>query len=151
MTSSEDRLRNLAEKVGSLLVEPTSAEEIDRLFTGADERLRDAKVGKLSASGRFTLAYEASHGFALAALRSHGYRPSQMKGHRKVVFDVLDSTARAPTSLASALARYHDRRNRITYDGMFIATQAEAEDLVNQVSALRDLVAEALQKRQSDK
>lgn len=144
MASPEDRLRNLAETVGSLLVEPTSAEEIDRLFSGADERLGDAAAGKLSPSGRFTLAYEASHGFALVALRARGYRPSQSKGHRKVVFDVLDSTAGAPTSLASALARYHDRRNRMTYDGMFIATQAEAEDLVKQVSALRHLVAKAL-------
>lgn len=77
MSSSGDRLRNLAEKAGVLLAEPTSEEEIERLFAGADERLRDATTGKLSASGRFTLAYEASHGFALAALRARGYRPSQ--------------------------------------------------------------------------
>ena len=60
MTSPEDRLRNLAEKVGSLLVEPTSAEEIGRLFAGADERLGDAVAGKLSPSGKFTLAYETN-------------------------------------------------------------------------------------------
>ena len=147
MTSAAERLRNLADKVGSLLVEPTSAEEIDRLFTGADERLRDATAGKLSASGRFTLAYEASHGFALAALRARGFRPSQSKGHRKVVFDVLDSTAGVPITLAAALARYHDRRNRIIYDGMFIATQAEAEDLVSQVSALRNFVGKVLERK----
>lgn len=144
MTSSDDRLRNLAEKVGSLHAEPSSSEELDRLFSGADERLQDAQAGKLSASGRFTLAYEASHGFALVALRAHGYRPTQSKGHRKVLFDVLDSTVAAPAALASALARYHDRRNRITYDGMFIATQAEADDLVKQVAALRDLVVNLL-------
>ncbi len=144
MSSSGDRLRNLAEKAGVLLAEPTSEEEIERLFAGADERLRDATTGKLSASGRFTLAYEASHGFALAALRARGYRPSQSKGHRKLVFDVLDATADAPANLASALARYHDRRNRITYDGMFIATQAEADDLVTLVAALQRLVADAL-------
>lgn len=144
MTSSDDRLRNLAAKVGSLLVEPTSDEELERLLAGAKERLRDAVAGKLSPSGRFTLAYEASHGFALAALRARGFRPAQSKGHRKVVFDVLDATAGAPPGLASALARYHDRRNRMAYEGMLIATEAEAADLVAQVSALRDLVVKAI-------
>lgn len=57
---------------------------------------------------------------------------------------MLDATADAPANLASALARYHDRRNRITYDGMFIATQAEADDLVTLVAALQRLVADAL-------
>lgn len=149
MASPQERLRNLAEKVGSLLVEPTAREEIDRLFAGADERLRDASNDKLGASSRFTLAYEAAHGFALVALRFRGYRPStQVKGHRKVVFDVLGETADVPSDLSSALARYHDRRNRITYDGMFIATGAEAEDLVRPVTALRQRVAEALGRNQ---
>lgn len=146
MTSSDDRLRNLAEKVGSLLVEPTSAEELERLLAGAEERLRDAVAGKLSASGRFTLAYEASHGFALAALRSRGFRPAQSKGHRKVVFDVLDATVGASPGLASALARYHDRRNRMAYEGMLMATEAEAADLVAHASTLRDLVVKAMGK-----
>lgn len=147
MKSSDDRLRNLAEKAGSLLAEPASAEELARLLSGAEERLRDARFPALSASGRFTLAYEASHGFALAALRARGYRPSQAKGHRKVVFDVLDATAGAPPVLAAALGRYHDRRNRITYDGMFAATTAEAEDLLGLVMALGELVEKALQRK----
>ena len=45
MTSSSERLRNLAEKVGSLHAEPTSAEELDRLFSSAEIRLRDACIG----------------------------------------------------------------------------------------------------------
>lgn len=92
MTSSDDRLRNLAERVGSLLVEPTAPEELERLFAGADVRLRHAKVA----------------------------------------------------SLSSALARYHDRRNRMIYEGLLVATQAEADDLVRLVSELRGLVAKAL-------
>jgi hypothetical protein len=144
MTSSDDRLRILAERIGSLLAEPTAPEELERLFAGADVRLHDAKVASLSPSSRFTLAYESSHGFALAALRARGYRPSHSMGHRRVTFDVLDVTAGASASLSSALARYHDRRNRMTYEGLLVATQAEADDLVRLVSELRGLVAKAL-------
>ena len=132
-------LANLA-RAGQLAAEPTSPGEIAHLLKGADDQLRDSRIESLSAAGRFMLAYNATHALAFAALRAEGYRPSASRGHRKVIFQVLETTAGAPRELWVALDRYHDRRNAAEYHGAPVATEAEATDLVELAGRLQKLV-----------
>jgi hypothetical protein len=145
MNSGTNSLANLA-RAGQLAAEPTSAGEIGRLLKNADDPLRDSGVKALSAAGRFMLAYNATHALALAALRAQGYRPSASQGHRKIIFQVLESTSGAPRELWVALDRYHDRRNAAEYHGAAPATEAEARDLVDLAAKLQKLVLDRLKR-----
>ncbi|TMG73001.1 MAG: hypothetical protein E6H75_14340 [Betaproteobacteria bacterium] len=115
-------LANLG-RAGQLAAEPTSVGEIGRLLKSADDQLRDSGIKS-----------------ALAALRAEGYRPSASRGHRKLIFHVLETTAGAPRDLWVALDSYHDRRNAAEYQGAPPATEAEAKDLVELAGKLQKLV-----------
>ncbi|MDA8107712.1 MAG: hypothetical protein M0015_03660 [Betaproteobacteria bacterium] len=106
-------------------------------------QLRDAAGAGLSAPSRFALAYNAGHALALAALRASGYRPSSA-GHRRIVFQALESTCGAPRELWMALDRYHDRRNKTEYEGAAAASALEADDLTKLASRLEALVLKRL-------
>jgi hypothetical protein len=142
-SSGKNSLENLA-RAGQLAAEPASADEIGRLLKGAGDQLRDSRISSLSAPSRFILAYGASHALALAALRAEGYRPVASKGHRKIIFQALGSTAGAPPELWMALDRYHDRRNAAEYEAAPAATQAEAKDLVELTARLQKLVTDRI-------
>ena len=149
MTSGTNNLANLA-RAGLLAAEPTSAEEVGRLLQGSDAQLRDSLTTSLSAPSRFVLAYGAAHALALAALRAEGYRPVASKGHRKVIFQVLEATAGAPRELWLALDRYHDRRNAAEYEGAPPASEAEAKDLVALTTKLHRLVLDRLRRNRPE-
>jgi hypothetical protein len=138
MSSGKPNLENLA-RAKQLNAEPPSGEQIGRLLASAEAQLRDSRNPSNSAPGRFMLAYNAAHALALAALRAAGYRPSSA-GHRKIIFQVLATTAGAPPELWLALDKYHDRRNASEYEGAPPASTVEAEDLVRLASELRRLV-----------
>ena len=146
MNSGTNNLANLAH-TGQLAAEPTGAEEIGRLLKGADAQLRDSRTASLSAPSRFILAYGAAHALALAALHAEGYRPVASKGHRKVIFQILEATAGAPRELWIALDRYHDRRNAAEYEGAPPASEAESKDLVQLTAKLQRLVLERIKRR----
>lgn len=132
-------LENLA-GAGQLIPEPTSGEEVSGFLLRAEQQLVDASTASLSATSRFSLAYEAAHAFALAALRAHGYRPGRGLGHRMVVFSTLPHTVASPAAEWAALARYHTKRNSSEYAGLINASDAEARDLIEMTSSLRDRV-----------
>ncbi|HEX9192615.1 MAG TPA: hypothetical protein VF871_02505 [Burkholderiales bacterium] len=138
-------LANLG-RAGQLAAESTSVGEIGRLLKSADDQLRDSGIKSVSAAGRFMLAYNAVHALALAALRAEGYRPSASRGHRKLIFQVLETTAGAPRDLWVALDSYHDRRNAAEYQGAPPATEAEAKDLVELAGKLQKLVLARLKR-----
>ena len=149
MSSGTSNLANLA-RAGQLAAEPTSAGEVGRLLKGADAQLRDSPTTSLSAPSRFILAYGAAHALALAALRVEGYRPVASKGHRKVIFQVLEATAGAPRELWLALDRYHHRRNAAEYEGAPPASEAEAKDLVQLTAKLQRLVLERIKRSHAE-
>jgi len=138
MSSGSPNLENLA-RAKQLNAEAPNAQQIDGLLVSAEAFLRDSRNASLAAPSRFMLAYNATHALALAALRAAGYRPSSA-GHRKIVFQVLESTAGAPPELWRALDRYHDRRNAAEYEGAPPATAVEAEDIIRLAAELQRLV-----------
>lgn len=132
-------LKNLVD-TGQLVPEPTSIEEISAFLMRAEQQLVDARTSGLSAASRFSLAYDAAHAFALAALRAHGYRPGRGLGHRMVVFSTLVHTVASPAAECASLVRYHTKRNSSEYAGLVNASEADARDLVELASTLRNRV-----------
>ena len=144
MPSGRSNLENLA-RAKQLNAEAPHEREIANLLAAAQARLRDARRAELSADSRFMLAYNASHALALAALRVAGYRPSSA-GHRRILFQVLELTADAPAKLWNALAQYHDRRNKVEYEGTPPPSGTEADDLVKLAGELQALVLKRAKK-----
>ena len=125
---------------GQLIPEPTSVEEISGFLMRAEQQLADARTASLSATSRFSLAYDAAHALALIALRAHGFRPGRGLGHRVIVFATLVHTVGSPAAESAALVRYHTKRNSSEYAGLMNASDAEARDLIELTSELRDRV-----------
>lgn len=146
MNSSESakvRLENLVER--KLLREEKGApEEIQGLLVSAADFLADAKRRENSAATRFNVAYEAAHAVALAALRACNLRPAQGPGHRAIVFNLLDATTTARSAVWVPLTKAHDKRNKLTYDGLTTFSEAELEELVECAGALYTIVEESI-------
>jgi len=143
MPSGRSNLENLA-RGKQLNAEAPDELETASLVSRAETFLRDARNTGNGVESRFTLAYNAAHALALAALRSAGYRPSSA-GHRRIVFQVLEFTAEAPKALSLALAQYHDRRNRVEYEGASVSAM-EMTDLVKLAAELQSLLLKRLKK-----
>jgi hypothetical protein len=143
MPSDQSNLENLA-RARQLNAEPPDEREIGNLLAAAGRLLKDARHAAISDEGRFSLAYNAAHALALAALRAAGYRPSS-SGHRRLLFQTLETTADAPRELWLALTQYHDRRNKIEYAGS-LPSGTEANDLVQLAEKLQALLSKRLKR-----
>lgn len=152
MNSSESakaRLRTLIDR-RLLHEEPGAAAEIQGLLTSAHAFLADARRIENSQATRFNVAYEAAHALALAALRACNLRPAQGPGHRAIVFNILDSTTTAATATYVPLIKAHDKRNKLTYDGLSTFSGAELDELIASATALEKLVKDLLVKHRPD-
>jgi hypothetical protein len=132
MSSAE--LENLA-KIGKLKREPPSARELKTLLESAQARLADAGRADLAYESRFDLAYNGAHALALYALRRLGYRSD----NRYLVFQALQHTAGLPPAEWRVLAKAHERRNELEYEGRLERDEklvAEALNIAARLSAL---------------
>ncbi len=132
MTSNLERLA----QIGSLHREAPIRREFEGLLRIGNARLHDAMNETNSKESRFDLAYNAAHAFALAALRSHGYRPPQ--NARFVVFQALPHTLGTPAAKWRLLAKCHEMRNRMEYEGEVDIDETLLDDLVEAARELRD-------------
>lgn len=133
MPSAE--LERLAER-GYLKREPPGRAELEGLIQSAAGRLADVKKGELSAGSRFDLAYNAAHALALAALRWQGYRAEK----RYFVFQALPHTLDTPAATWRLLAKCHEERNQIEYEGLGDVEEALLEGLIEAANGLLDAV-----------
>lgn len=133
-----------------LRVEPTSLAEIRGFLGHATQALADAAIPGVSPSGRFEFAYTAAHALAFAALRANDLRPDAGPGHRAIVFQSLAHSIHAKEALWSSLNRYHTKRNRFEYGQWIEVTDAEARDLLNLATTLRDHLGGWLAKHRPD-
>lgn len=134
MTSAE--LDNLA-RVGKLKREPPTDDEIAGLLRSAEERLTDAGRADLSYSSRFDLAYNAAHALALVALRRTGYRSE----NRYLVFQTLPHTVGMEAAKWRVLAKAHERRNLVEYEGYLERDDRLLAELIAIAGELRRSVA----------
>ncbi len=130
---------------GRLRPHKATRSEILALLAASDRDLDDALTPGLSPDRRFSIAYGSALRLASVALHATGYR-SVGAGHHEVTIRALVHTL-GPDS--SHLVRYLDacrtKRNRIDYDGIGYATEAEAHELASEVAAMRSTVVEWLE------
>lgn len=110
---SSEQLARLAD-AGQLKAEPPSRKELQGLLKLGRARLADSRKD-LALESRFDLAYGAAYAFSLAALRWNGYRSES----RYLVFQCLPHTLGLGPEHWRVLALCHERRNALTYEGVF--------------------------------
>ena len=119
---------------------PTIA-EIRQHIEKADNLLTDAKRKANSLDGRFNNAYSAVHSFLMASLKMHGYRTSTEKGHRAVLFELIDGLVPAASATQEMLIRISNMRNRSEYDSTDVpVTNALVEGLIDAVANVQEEV-----------
>ena len=133
MSSAE--LDNLV-RIGKLKREPPGQKELQGLRASAESRLGDAERTDLKYDSRFDLAYAAAHALALFALRRMGYRSD----NRYLVFQALAHTSDLPLAQRRVLAKAHERRNAIEYEGYIEHDERLLDELITATRALREAV-----------
>lgn len=123
-------------KIRSLKAELGAQKEFDGLLNSARLRLKDAQIGGLSVESRFDLTYNAAHALALAAMRWHGYRSD----NRYLVFQCLPDTVGLPAAEWRVLAKCHERRNIMEYEGDFDIDEQLMADLARITAVLQQKV-----------
>jgi len=137
------QLKNL-ERIGSLVPEPASPAEIQRLLNLAEASLSGARTTSLAVEPRFQLASSAAHHLALAALRANDYRTATREGHRMLVFQTLPNTVGLDIGISRTLDRAHRKRNELEYTGAVDVPASETEDLIAVVDKLQHSVRDWL-------
>jgi hypothetical protein len=133
MSSAE--LDNLV-RAGKLKREPPGKRELEGLRASAESRLVDAQRKDLKYDSRFDLAYNASHALALFALRRMGYRSD----NRYLVFQALPHTAGVAAATWRVLAKAHERRNAVEYEGYIEQDERLLADLIEAARSLHGVI-----------
>ncbi|NVO17198.1 MAG: hypothetical protein HXX10_24495 [Rhodoplanes sp.] len=134
---SNQELDNLV-KLGTLKAESGTPAEFDGLVSSAKKRLVDARNDSLVFESRFDLAYNAAHGFAPAALRHKGYRSDK----RYAVFQALPHTLGLEAAVWRVLAKAHNDRNLVEYEGYSHVDTQLLADLIRCATLLEHTVAQ---------
>jgi len=119
----------------------TSKKELDDMRALVARDLADSKVTGLSADRRFATAHNAALQAANMAVACAGYRVTAKSGHHKLT---IDSVKLALGSTAGKYANYFERcrrkRNIIDYTRSHVATESEANEIVQQVTEFYEFV-----------
>jgi hypothetical protein len=103
--------------------------------------LADAQVQGLSADRRFATAYNAALQTANMAIACAGYRVTAKTGHHKVTVEAITLAVGAGVS---AYGDYFEtcrrKRNVIDYTRSHVATDSEADEIVNKAQEFYELV-----------
>ena len=103
--------------------------------------LADSRVPGLSADRRFATAYNAALQAANMAIACAGYRITAKTGHHKVA---IESVKLAVGGTADKYADYFERcrrkRNVIDYTRSSVATESEANEIVQQATDFCEFV-----------
>ena len=111
----QERLANL-KKINQLTDHRPTLQEVQQHLENAKDHIKDAKNTSVSLLGRFNAAYNASHALLTAALKMNGYRTGDSKGHRQILFEMLDQLVPGAASAKSVLSHAHILRNKSEYD-----------------------------------
>ncbi len=133
-------LKHLVGK-GELRVHETSKQELDNIRALIARDLGDASLAGLSSDRRFATAYNAALQAGKMVVACSGYRVRARAGHHAVTFEVAHLAIGVN---AAALTDYFDlcrrKRNVIDYDNSSVATETEAEELVEKAGEFLALV-----------
>jgi hypothetical protein len=116
--------------------EPASSEEVRRFLAKIATRLADAQNDAISLDSRFDLAYEALLQIGLVALRANNLRPDSRGGHHILALQTLNTSIGYPREKLRLLDEYRRQRATGLYDGSFVPTQTEFNELLATVLEL---------------
>ncbi len=103
--------------------------------------LADAQVPGLSADRRFATAYNAALQTANMAIACAGYRVTAKTGHHKVTVEAITlAVGYAARAYADYFETCRRKRNAIDYTRSHVATDTEAEEILNKAREFYDLV-----------
>jgi hypothetical protein len=122
--------------------EPASREELSRFLARIETKLADAQASVVSMESRFDIAYEALLQIGIAALRANDMRPDSRGGHHVIALQTLPTTIGAPKTKIRLLDEFRRQRAAGLYDGSFLPTERELEELVSTVGELLALLRE---------
>jgi hypothetical protein len=109
-------------RIGKLKRHRAEAVEVRRLLESAQVRVCDAAVPGISASSRFSLAYDCILAAAGAAMLANGFRPATSEpGHHQVLIQSLVKTAGIAPESVAVLDAYRKLRNKSDYEGIPVA------------------------------
>ncbi|OFW29042.1 MAG: hypothetical protein A3H97_04905 [Acidobacteria bacterium RIFCSPLOWO2_02_FULL_65_29] len=119
----------------------TSKKELDDVRALIARDLADAGVTALSADRRFATAYNAALLTAHMLIACAGYRVTAKTGHHKVAFDAITLTLGASASkYADYFERCRRKRNVIDYTRSHVATETEAQEILEKATEFRGFV-----------
>lgn len=128
---------------GSVNTHMTSRREVENLRELVNRDLKDAEIDGLSDDRRFATAYNAVLQLSKMAIVCSGYRVSSNKtGHHRTTFEAVKNAV--GTVDVSNLADYFDtcrrKRNLIDYDATEVASETEADELVEKAREFQTIV-----------
>ena len=127
------------EKIGRVNPHVATVVEIQQHLDDAKDFLSDASKKDNTLRGRFGNANSAAHALLMAAMKMHGYRPTGEKGHRYILYELLDALLPAAAGAKAVLFQAHKLRNRSEYDGDPIdVTHGLVDDLVSAVANVQE-------------
>ena len=124
----------------------TSKAELDKIRVAIHRDLADASLNGLSADRRFATAYNAALQATKMAIACAGYRVTAGGGHHRISFEaVRPAVGKAADGYADYFDRCRRKRNVIDYDDANVATETEAQEIVEKavefVAAIEQLIA----------
>jgi hypothetical protein len=129
--------------LASRTVQPhkTSAKEIGGLRQLVGRDLADAGLSGLSADRRFATAYNAVLQLSKMAIACAGYRVTFGAGHHQKTFEAVKTALGKPSEpLADYFETCRRKRSLIDYDASEVATEMEAEELLQKAQEFQTMV-----------
>ena len=121
---------------GWLKIEPTSRDEIANMLAMVDRDLQDA-AGSISPDWRFGIAYNAALKLCTILVRSVGYRPGQGLHHYRAIMAMPLVLGQSKKDDANYLDSCRTKRNKVEYDYVGGASNADADELIGFTTELK--------------
>jgi uncharacterized protein (UPF0332 family) len=131
--------------LASRIVQPhkTSKKEVDSLRQLVARDLTDAAIEELSADRSFATAYNAVLQLSKMAIACAGYRVISGAGHHQKTFEAVKAALSKPGEpLADYFETCHRKRNNIDYDSSEVATDTEAQELLEKAKEFQAMIEE---------
>jgi len=130
-------------KRGWLIEHATSRDEIADLIGVMERDISDSQVPGLSADWRLNIAYNAALQAATVALYACGFRASREAHHYRII-QSLKFTLKPNKDVVRQLDQFRKKRNRSDYERSGEISDAEAKEMLELASWLKDAVIEWL-------
>lgn len=125
----------------------TSKKEIESLRQLVARDLADAAIKELSADRRFATAYNAVLQLSKTAIACAGYRVTSGAGHHQKTFEAVKVALGKPSEpLADYFETCRRKRNKIDYDSSEVATDTEAQELLEKAKDFQAMIEEWIAK-----